>query len=215
MKENKYAELQKLIDSCLKKNIKVEYIHGYLTAVLCAPEMILPSTWVPVILEKDSDVPEFKTKAEAEKLTGALMEFYNEISRTLNNGSFFPLYTIDNKKISPGKAKIWCKGFILGLNLWETDFASDEDAMRLVLPVFFLADKKFLKDTLKYDFKVNYTDEQLKEVRLAAFDDIPESIIKLHRYYQQSPKITNVKPGRNEPCPCGSGKKYKKCCGAN
>jgi SEC-C motif-containing protein len=23
-----------------------------------------------------------------------------------------------------------------------------------------------------------------------------------------------VKPGRNDPCPCGSGKKYKKCCGA-
>jgi preprotein translocase subunit SecA len=22
------------------------------------------------------------------------------------------------------------------------------------------------------------------------------------------------KIGRNEPCPCGSGKKYKKCCGA-
>jgi SEC-C motif-containing protein len=23
-----------------------------------------------------------------------------------------------------------------------------------------------------------------------------------------------VKVGRNDPCPCGSGKKYKKCCGA-
>ena len=23
------------------------------------------------------------------------------------------------------------------------------------------------------------------------------------------------KPGRNDPCPCGSGKKYKKCCGLN
>ncbi len=23
----------------------------------------------------------------------------------------------------------------------------------------------------------------------------------------------NDKPGRNEPCPCGSGKKYKQCCG--
>ena len=22
------------------------------------------------------------------------------------------------------------------------------------------------------------------------------------------------KPGRNDPCPCGSGKKFKKCCGA-
>jgi uncharacterized protein YecA (UPF0149 family) len=23
-----------------------------------------------------------------------------------------------------------------------------------------------------------------------------------------------AQPGRNDPCPCGSGKKYKKCCGA-
>ena len=27
--------------------------------------------------------------------------------------------------------------------------------------------------------------------------------------------VTSNKIGRNEPCPCGSGKKYKKCCGAN
>lgn len=27
--------------------------------------------------------------------------------------------------------------------------------------------------------------------------------------------IKAKEPGRNEPCPCGSGKKYKKCCGAN
>ena len=27
------------------------------------------------------------------------------------------------------------------------------------------------------------------------------------------PKYENI--GRNDPCPCGSGKKYKKCCGAN
>ena len=26
-------------------------------------------------------------------------------------------------------------------------------------------------------------------------------------------KIAEKKVGRNEPCPCGSGKKYKKCCG--
>jgi uncharacterized protein YecA (UPF0149 family) len=25
--------------------------------------------------------------------------------------------------------------------------------------------------------------------------------------------VTRQKVGRNEPCPCGSGKKYKKCCG--
>jgi len=29
----------------------------------------------------------------------------------------------------------------------------------------------------------------------------------------QLPKKNTDKPGRNDPCPCGSGKKYKKCCG--
>ncbi len=31
---------------------------------------------------------------------------------------------------------------------------------------------------------------------------------------KESSKRTQPKIGRNEPCPCGSGKKYKKCCGA-
>jgi uncharacterized protein YecA (UPF0149 family) len=28
------------------------------------------------------------------------------------------------------------------------------------------------------------------------------------------PLKAKTEPGRNDPCPCGSGKKYKKCCGA-
>lgn len=30
-----------------------------------------------------------------------------------------------------------------------------------------------------------------------------------------APRTVKKKPGRNDPCPCGSGKKYKKCCGFN
>ena len=32
---------------------------------------------------------------------------------------------------------------------------------------------------------------------------------------KREPKKADKKPGRNDPCPCGSGKKYKKCCGMN
>ena len=32
---------------------------------------------------------------------------------------------------------------------------------------------------------------------------------------KKEPIRKEKKPGRNDPCPCGSGKKYKKCCGAN
>jgi preprotein translocase subunit SecA len=31
---------------------------------------------------------------------------------------------------------------------------------------------------------------------------------------EASPAIAQQKIGRNDPCPCGSGKKFKKCCGA-
>jgi SWIM/SEC-C metal-binding protein len=44
--------------------------------------------------------------------------------------------------------------------------------------------------------------------------DQPENIADLE-LLQNPPKTVTVaeKVGRNAPCPCGSGKKYKKCCG--
>jgi len=44
---------------------------------------------------------------------------------------------------------------------------------------------------------------QLDEIRLSSGADAPVQQV-----------IRGDKVGRNDPCPCGSGKKYKKCCGA-
>ncbi|MDK2807723.1 MAG: hypothetical protein PWP24_456 [Clostridiales bacterium] len=44
----------------------------------------------------------------------------------------------------------------------------------------------------------------------------PERRKELYREQKKSGTIVKEKKvGRNDPCPCGSGKKYKKCCGAN
>lgn len=43
-----------------------------------------------------------------------------------------------------------------------------------------------------------------------------EKMIEIIKDYKRSKTVHKEKePGRNDPCPCGSGKKYKKCCGAN
>lgn len=43
----------------------------------------------------------------------------------------------------------------------------------------------------------------------------PEDISDFERLAKPvAPAKAADKPGRNDPCPCGSGKKYKKCCGA-
>jgi SWIM/SEC-C metal-binding protein len=69
------------------------------------------------------------------------------------------------------------------------------------------------------------TEARFKEVR-AAFEekgwkyriglepDKPEDIADLTRLLNPpKPTVAEKKVGRNEPCPCGSGKKYKNCCG--
>ena len=43
-----------------------------------------------------------------------------------------------------------------------------------------------------------------------------EKSLEIVKNYKRSKTVVKDKePGRNDPCPCGSGKKYKKCCGKN
>lgn len=51
---------------------------------------------------------------------------------------------------------------------------------------------------------------------LPAWDEIFDAETKKRFYLEQKKSgtiRTGKKVGRNEPCPCGSGKKYKQCCG--
>ena len=50
-------------------------------------------------------------------------------------------------------------------------------------------------------------------INLAMFNDVRKERFEMIDYWEE--KIASAKVGRNEPCPCGSGKKYKKCCGRN
>jgi SWIM/SEC-C metal-binding protein len=43
--------------------------------------------------------------------------------------------------------------------------------------------------------------------------DKPEDISDLEKLLNPPKPVQSAKIGRNDPCPCGSGKKYKKCCG--
>ena len=57
------------------------------------------------------------------------------------------------------------------------------------------------------------------EDRDVLVETLPAAIITLRLFwmtYEETPSpARSLKVGRNEPCPCGSGRKYKKCCGAS
>ncbi len=65
------------------------------------------------------------------------------------------------------------------------------------------------EDTLKILYRVRIQTEVKREEPKQMFTNKDESLVK------QPKTRSEEKVGRNDPCPCGSGKKYKQCCGRN
>ena len=67
------------------------------------------------------------------------------------------------------------------------------------------------EDTVKYlyNIKIQKAPQQQRNVNM---EDVKTNESEIEG---RPAAARNKKVGRNDPCPCGSGKKYKKCCGAN
>ena len=68
---------------------------------------------------------------------------------------------------------------------------------------------EIVEDTLKY----SHDAIQLCKVRYKLMKDKGTQTIVDQANAASQPVVKGEVTGRNEPCPCGSGKKYKKCCG--
>ncbi len=73
------------------------------------------------------------------------------------------------------------------------------------------------KDSISNRFTKKQSKKQLNDLgqRARSTEDIEDEQEMLEQAETVEPIKADVTPGRNDPCSCGSGKKYKKCCGAN
>jgi uncharacterized protein len=123
----------------------------------------------------------------------------------------------------PSFAQVWALGFMYVVEAWPEEWADPRDKQAV----------KWLHKAL--DAIVALTEDDLAPPTLSVFDeDGPHSlsvkrlnafadgvwaVYDLHEMWRNlGPRIETVRklalPGRNDPCSCGSGKKFKKCCGA-
>lgn len=70
------------------------------------------------------------------------------------------------------------------------------------------------EDTVKYLFHMEKVEEIVNEKPVEVFTNDPSAGSEGDSA-KKKPIVKKEKIGRNDPCPCGSGKKYKKCCGKN
>ena len=123
----------------------------------------------------------------------------------------------------PSFAQIWAIGFMFVVETWPEEWQAprDREAAKLLdaalqCIVALTEDDTATPSTLGADPDAM---PSLSEQRLDDYADAMWAVYDLYDLWRQfGPRVETVyadaKPGRNDPCFCGSGKKYKKCCGA-
>ncbi|WP_175692328.1 UPF0149 family protein [Burkholderia ambifaria] len=221
-----------LSDVTSDETLTLEGLDGYFTAIAAGPVTLLPSEWLPGIWgPTQDDAPAFDTIEQAQRVLDLLMRYYNSVIRSLERdpdefAAVFGTVTYAADAREYRDAEAWAAGFMQGVTLsrkyWQPLF-DDPQGREWMQSLRLLGADEITADEATSDEAALMLDPRGREV-LA--DRIPASIAAIYRYWlpyrkavheQRVAAVTQrsePKIGRNDPCPCWSGKKFKKCCGA-
>lgn len=191
--------------------LDVSEMDGFFAALACAPDTIMPSRWMPAIWGGEKLAPEWESKNEFETFSQAVFTLYNHVMHSLSEDDFQALFL---EREVEGKIHTivdeWCAGFIRGINLWEPLIAEDVPLIEdLIRPLRLFATEAYVEKR-----------EAMSEDEIIAQQQLIEPNVRcLFQHFLGQRKQAKVpivcgkqKVGRNDPCICGSGKKFKKCC---
>jgi uncharacterized protein len=204
---------------------------GFLFALACSPELIRPSEWLPEVLGEDGGEPA-EGESSPELLT-ALISLYNWSEEEIHReGPRLPpgVRPGDNPlaDLEPGSPlSEWSVGFVVGHNwcgmgewMEQAPDDLDEDLGAVFFCLSFFASRKVAEDFVAEETSLGATVESLAAVAVRSFHQAKGEYARFalavrqvldDREPEEAPARAS-NPGRNDPCLCGSGKKYKRCC---
>ncbi|MDR1235776.1 MAG: UPF0149 family protein [Holosporaceae bacterium] len=190
----------------------LEMLDGFFAALHCCHKLMPSSSYLHMIYgEEQGSEPPFEDEEQFCDFFELLMRYRNSIGDRLRNGRFVPLV-----EDIPEIGMIWSIGFLHGILLGNENFESmmrDEDESMAFMPFFMLA---FGGNELPKDMPPLFDEEITLKMREELVDTLPFCVIFIYSRFSNSDGISQPigegKIDQNDPCPCGSGKKYKKCC---
>lgn len=201
--------LNEIADDQIKN---VEALDGFFAAIVICGETIMPNEALAVISKSTAEQSDHHQ--EFKKL---LHQFRGEVARQFSQElTYLPLLLEDENGVAT--ANDWATGFSTGMQmrpfLWS-DVWEDEEYGGALVPIMALAHEHDPDPDMR-PYSEPISGERREELIVGA----AAGAMRLYRYFRLEP--TNVLPfmrpagkvGRNDPCSCGSGRKYKKCCGA-
>ncbi|HET8747150.1 MAG TPA: UPF0149 family protein [Ramlibacter sp.] len=217
-----------------------EFCEGFLAALVCMRREVPPEEYWPVLLGEDFRPMEhmefvWRWRRRWQEIALALDQPVEvlEDERTYHpealdtRGAILSLPPEERMEGDladlPADAQVWALGFMYVVESWPEDWAAPRDAEAAEIVEGALEDIVALTEgdsrapalsMYSEDGPPSVSNERLD--RLAAAIWATYSLRQVWRSLgpRTDPVRKAPEPGRNDPCPCGSGKKYKKCHGA-
>ena len=191
-------------------------LDGFLTGLLMCPEAIPPAEWMTIVWGAEVEgMPPFEDPLDVQWFADAVAARRDEIARDLGRGKLQPIFDVDERN---GEVlwEYWIDGFAAAIELRPDAWEALSHVPVTVAP----------RSKLAMLIAVARDESDLDSVEINALQDraaaeLTEAVQLLYAAQTGVGGATSVaasttaasKVGRNDPCPCGSGKKHKRCCG--
>jgi yecA family protein len=207
---------------------------GFLFAVQACPDIVMPSEWTEIVQGQAV----FADVEEAQAISEARIALLNWISDCIYRDR--PAIPIDCTP-DPQPMRIleadnnfsrWCSGFLEGHNWleesWDEVMNDESEAgrslgMTVVVFSFFIHRRMAEHVVAEVARESPSAARELEDFAEQFHALISQAVLEyaaIGLAYRQAPPeptarqpVRSKKVGRNQPCPCGSGRKYKKCHG--
>jgi len=207
------AELDELgdflsADDAPETRLPLVACEGFLMGVISSPDLIPPSQWLPIVLGS-ADEPAFQDLGQAKRITSLLMRWYNGLLHELHDDLDGLDLRIGDRTgaISALAAVVWANGYF--------------EAMRLQVDRWSVMEREPEGEFLEPIFTLLGCTEKPKNRKrkaTSAARKLAASVEEIYEYWLEQRSLprrrAEPKIGRNDACSCGSGRKYKRCCGA-
>lgn len=215
-----------LDDPALPEALRLDQIQGYLCAALAGPRATDEEEWLSIILGGDEAADTEAGRGAAHILRRLAAALHDELLR--GEPPVLLLYPKDDNEDAPSDYAPWCEAYLMGVDGapddWFDDLGEDEDGAdeaeyldERLFPLMLLTGEA--ENAAREHGEQWPEGKELEEMIAAAEEDLPQAVTDVFRFWaakrgagtvkREAPKV-----GRNDPCPCGSGKKFKQCCGA-
>ncbi|HHX2506205.1 YecA family protein [Neisseria subflava] len=207
------SRLMELLDakSEAHNTMRCDEVQGFMMALLSGPDALNPTNWLPEILGEES-LFDAKERTEIERLVMAMAA---DMRMKLNEKILPDLWFYEDEAGNPD-FYTWCNAYLYALDIVPTDWfeaVDQEEFEDLFYPIMALGG--IYDDEENGEVILHLNEKELIQLE----SDLPHVLLDIYWYWQaiinkpQTVRREGEKVGRNDPCPCGSGKKYKACCG--